>query len=42
MLVKSNPEHAKLLLEEAEDDVAKSWKLYDYMGKNGSGKNGSA
>jgi pyruvate-ferredoxin/flavodoxin oxidoreductase len=31
MLVKSNPEHAKVLLQEAEDDVAKSWKLYDYM-----------
>jgi pyruvate-ferredoxin/flavodoxin oxidoreductase len=31
MLVKSNPEHAKVLLQEAEEDVAKSWKLYDYM-----------
>jgi pyruvate-ferredoxin/flavodoxin oxidoreductase len=31
MLVKSNPEHAKVLLAEAEDDVAKTWKLYDYM-----------
>jgi pyruvate-ferredoxin/flavodoxin oxidoreductase len=31
MLVKSNPEHAAILLKEAEEDVAKSWKLYDYM-----------
>ena len=31
MLVKSNPEHAKVLLQEAEEDVAKTWKLYDYM-----------
>ena len=31
MLGKSNPEHAKVLLQEAEVDVAKSWKLYDYM-----------
>jgi pyruvate-ferredoxin/flavodoxin oxidoreductase len=41
MLVKSNPEHAKLLLQEAEDDVAKTWKLYDYMAHepaNGGGK----
>jgi pyruvate-ferredoxin/flavodoxin oxidoreductase len=31
MLVKSNPEHARVLLQEAEGDVAKSWKLYEYM-----------
>jgi pyruvate-ferredoxin/flavodoxin oxidoreductase len=31
MLVKSNPEHAKELLKEAEQDVASRWKLYDYM-----------
>jgi len=31
MLVKSNPEHAKKLLEEAQQDVASHWKLYDYM-----------
>jgi hypothetical protein len=31
MLVKSNPEHAKKLLAEAQEDVASHWKLYDYM-----------
>jgi len=30
MLVKSNPEHAKELLELAQQDVAERWKLYDY------------
>jgi pyruvate-ferredoxin/flavodoxin oxidoreductase len=33
MLAKSNPEHAKVLLEEAEEDVASRWKLYDYMSR---------
>lgn len=31
MLVKSNPDHAKKLLEEAQEDVASHWKLYDYL-----------
>ena len=31
MLVKSNPEHAKKLLDEAQEDVNSHWKLYDYM-----------
>jgi pyruvate-ferredoxin/flavodoxin oxidoreductase len=31
MLVKSNPDHAAKLLKEAEEDVAATWKLYDYM-----------
>ncbi|MGA3020171.1 MAG: pyruvate:ferredoxin (flavodoxin) oxidoreductase, partial [Bryobacteraceae bacterium] len=31
MLVKSNPEQAKKLLELAQQDVAGHWKLYDYM-----------
>ncbi|MGP8243806.1 MAG: pyruvate:ferredoxin (flavodoxin) oxidoreductase, partial [Bryobacteraceae bacterium] len=31
MLVKSNPEHARVLLEEAKEDVASHWKLYDYL-----------
>ncbi len=31
MLVKSNPEEAKKLLELAQEDVASHWKLYDYM-----------
>jgi pyruvate-ferredoxin/flavodoxin oxidoreductase len=31
MLVKSNPEEAKKLLELAEQDVAARWRLYDYM-----------
>jgi pyruvate-ferredoxin/flavodoxin oxidoreductase len=31
MLVKSNPEQAKKLLELAQQDVAGRWKLYDYM-----------
>jgi len=31
MLVKSNPDHAKTLLAEAEEDVASRWKLYEYM-----------
>ena len=31
MLAKSNPEHAKKLLAEAQEDVNSRWKLYDYM-----------
>jgi pyruvate-ferredoxin/flavodoxin oxidoreductase len=31
MLVKSNPDHARKLLEEAKEDVASHWKLYDYL-----------
>jgi pyruvate-ferredoxin/flavodoxin oxidoreductase len=31
MLAKSNPEHAKALLELAEQDVAARWKEYDYQ-----------
>ncbi|MGO9895130.1 MAG: pyruvate:ferredoxin (flavodoxin) oxidoreductase [Bryobacteraceae bacterium] len=31
MLVKSNPDHARVLLEEAKEDVASHWKLYDYL-----------
>ena len=31
MLVKSNPEEAKKLLDLAQQDVAERWKLYDYM-----------
>jgi pyruvate-ferredoxin/flavodoxin oxidoreductase len=31
MLVKSNPEEARKLLELAQQDVASHWKLYDYM-----------
>jgi len=31
MLVKSNPEEAKKLYEEAQGDVNSRWKLYDYM-----------
>jgi pyruvate-ferredoxin/flavodoxin oxidoreductase len=31
MLVKSNPEAAKRLLELAKEDVAEHWKLYDYL-----------
>jgi pyruvate-ferredoxin/flavodoxin oxidoreductase len=31
MLVKSNPEEAKRLLELAKEDVAAHWKLYDYL-----------
>jgi pyruvate-ferredoxin/flavodoxin oxidoreductase len=30
MLAKSNPEHAKRLLEEAQEDVNSRWKTYDY------------
>jgi pyruvate-ferredoxin/flavodoxin oxidoreductase len=40
MLAKSHPEHAKALLEQAQDDVNRRWKLYDYwahMPVNGSG-----
>jgi pyruvate-ferredoxin/flavodoxin oxidoreductase len=33
MLVKSNPEQAKKLLELAQQDVAGRWKLYDYMAR---------
>jgi pyruvate-ferredoxin/flavodoxin oxidoreductase len=42
MLVKSNPEHAKKLLLEAQGDVDSRWKIYDYwahMPVNGE-KNG--
>jgi pyruvate-ferredoxin/flavodoxin oxidoreductase len=31
MLVKSNPEEAKKLLDLAQQDVAERWKLYDYL-----------
>jgi pyruvate-ferredoxin/flavodoxin oxidoreductase len=31
MLAKSNPEHAKKLLELAQQDVAEQWKTYDYL-----------
>ena len=31
MLVKSNPEHAKALLQLAEGDVSSRWKLYEHM-----------
>jgi len=31
MLVKSNPEQAKKLLVQAQEDVESRWKLYDYM-----------
>ncbi|HUI56559.1 MAG TPA: pyruvate:ferredoxin (flavodoxin) oxidoreductase [Bryobacteraceae bacterium] len=31
MLVKSNPEQAKKLLLQAQEDVESRWKLYDYM-----------
>ena len=31
MLVKSNPEHAKELLKQAEEDVASRWRLYEHM-----------
>ena len=31
MLVKSNPEQAKKLLVQAQEDVDAKWKLYDYM-----------
>jgi pyruvate-ferredoxin/flavodoxin oxidoreductase len=31
MLVKSNPDEAKRLLELAKEDVASHWKLYDYL-----------
>jgi pyruvate-ferredoxin/flavodoxin oxidoreductase len=38
MLVKSNPEHAKKLLEEAQGDVASRWKLYaDMAAMTGAG-----
>jgi pyruvate-ferredoxin/flavodoxin oxidoreductase len=37
MLVKSNPEHAKELLDLAQEDVASRWKLYDYWAKMPSG-----
>ncbi len=33
MLAKSNPEHAKALLELAEEDVASRWKLYEHMSR---------
>jgi pyruvate-ferredoxin/flavodoxin oxidoreductase len=31
MLAKSNPEHAKVLLEQAEEDVMSRWKIYEHM-----------
>jgi pyruvate-ferredoxin/flavodoxin oxidoreductase len=31
MLAKSNPDHAKKLLVEAQEDVASRWKLYEHM-----------
>ena len=40
MLRQSNPEEAKKLLEEAREDVATRWKMYETwasMGVNGKG-----
>jgi pyruvate-ferredoxin/flavodoxin oxidoreductase len=40
MLRQSHPEEAKKLLEEARDDVAARWKMYETwasMGANGKG-----
>jgi pyruvate-ferredoxin/flavodoxin oxidoreductase len=31
MLTKSNPEHAKVLLQQAQADVLTRWKLYEHM-----------
>jgi pyruvate-ferredoxin/flavodoxin oxidoreductase len=31
MLAKSNPEHAKVLLQQAEGDVSTRWKLYEHL-----------
>ncbi len=36
MLTKSNPEAAKLLMQEAEEDVKRRWKVYEEMAKDGS------
>jgi hypothetical protein len=30
MLVRSNPEHAKVLLQEAQQDVISRWKMYEH------------
>jgi pyruvate-ferredoxin/flavodoxin oxidoreductase len=41
MLAKSHPEHAKQLLEKAQEDVENRWKLYDswaHMSRNGGEK----
>ena len=37
MLVKSNPDQAKKLLELAQEDVAAKWKLYDYLAHEPAG-----
>ena len=31
MLSKSNPENAKRVLKEAQEDVTTRWKLYEYL-----------
>jgi pyruvate-ferredoxin/flavodoxin oxidoreductase len=31
MLTKTNPEHAKLLLKQAQEDVVSRWRLYEHM-----------
>ena len=31
MLLKSNPEHAKLLWQEAQEDAETRYRLYEYM-----------
>jgi len=31
MLTKSNPEEAKHLLREAQEDVNRRWRLYEYL-----------
>jgi pyruvate-ferredoxin/flavodoxin oxidoreductase len=35
MLTKSNPDDAKRLLQEAQDDVNARWKLYEYLAARG-------
>jgi len=38
MLTKSNPEQAKILLHQAEGDVASRWKVYEHMSHSPNGK----
>ncbi len=31
MLAKADPDHAKLLLEEYQEDVTTRWQMYEYL-----------
>ncbi|OGV11419.1 MAG: pyruvate:ferredoxin (flavodoxin) oxidoreductase, partial [Ignavibacteria bacterium RIFOXYB2_FULL_36_7] len=41
MLTKTHPDHAKKLMDEAQNDVNERWKLYEQLALSGNGKENS-